>query len=72
MKGIACALSLFLLICGGACAADEFDKVQCSSDIPKVLIGQRPSNDRIGAIEGRQKDLSLKDLGSDEISIVSR
>jgi hypothetical protein len=68
MKGISCALSVFFLVCGGARAADEFDKVQCSSDISKVLIGQRPSNDRIAAIEGRHKDLSLKALGSDEIS----
>jgi hypothetical protein len=68
MKGIACALCLFFLVCGDARAADQFDKVQCGSDIPKVLTGQRPSNDRIVVIEGRHKDLSLKDLGSDEIS----
>jgi hypothetical protein len=68
MKGIACALFLFPLVCGDARAADQFDKVQCGSDIPKVLIGQRSSNDRVVAIEGRHKDLGLKVLGSDEIS----
>ncbi len=68
MKGIACALCLFFLVCGDACAADEFDKVQCGSDIPKVLIGQRSSNDRVVVIEDRHKDLRLKVLGSDEIS----
>jgi hypothetical protein len=68
MKGIACALCLFLSVSGGARAADQFDKVQCGSDIPKVLTGQRSSNDRVVAIEGRHKDLSLKNLGSDEIS----
>jgi hypothetical protein len=68
MKRIACVLCLFLLVCGDALAADEFDKVQCGSDIPKTLIGQRASNDRVVAIEGRHKDLRLKDLGGDEIS----
>jgi hypothetical protein len=68
MKGIACVLCLFFLVCGEARAADQFDKVQCGSDIPKVLTGQRPSNDRIVVIEGRHKDLRLKDIGTDEIS----
>jgi len=68
MKRIACALCLFFLVCGDAHTADQFDKVQCGLDIPKVLTGQRPSNDRVVVIEGRHKDLRLKDLGSDEIS----
>jgi hypothetical protein len=68
MKGIARVLCLFFLVCGDARAADEFDNVKCGSDIPKALIGQRSSNDRVVAIQGRHKDLGLKDLGGDEIS----
>jgi hypothetical protein len=68
MKGIACALCLVLLVCGSARAADGFDKVLCGSDIPKALIGQRSPNGKVVAIEGRHKDLSLKHLGSEEIS----
>jgi hypothetical protein len=68
MKAIACALCLFFLVCGHARAADEFDKVQCGSDIPKALTGQRSSNDGVVITEGRHKDLRLKNLGSDEIS----
>jgi hypothetical protein len=68
MKGIACILCLFFLVCGDARAEDEFDKVQCGSDIAKALIGQRSSNDRVVVTEGRHKDLRLKNLGGDEIS----
>jgi hypothetical protein len=68
MKAIACILCLFFLVCGDARAEDEFDKVQCGSDIPKALIGQRSSNDRVVVTEGRHKDLRLKNLGGDEIS----
>jgi hypothetical protein len=51
-----------------AARADQFAKVRCGSDIPKALVGQRASNERVVALEGRHKDLGLKDLGADEIS----
>jgi hypothetical protein len=61
-----CAIMLFCSF--GAARADQFDKVRCGSDIAKALIGQRASNERVVALEGRHKDLGLKDLGADEIS----
>lgn len=56
------------LACGQAAAADEFGKVKCGADIPKALIGQRSSNERIVVIEGRNRSLGLKHLGADETS----
>ncbi len=48
--------------------ADEFQKVRCDSDIPKALIGQRTSNERVVVLEKKYRALGLKDLGADEIS----
>jgi hypothetical protein len=63
---------LFLLavfgVCGHSAIADEFQKVRCDSDVPKALIGQRSSNQRIVVQEEKYRALGLKHLGADEIS----
>ncbi len=61
--------SLMLLLAGRlAYAADGFEGVRCGADIPKALAGHRMSNEPVVAIEGRHKDLGLKDLGASEVS----
>jgi len=61
--------AIVLLACGNvARASDGFGAVRCGSDIPKALIGQRMSNERVVVIEERHKALGLKDLGGSEIS----
>ena len=52
--------------CSHAYARDGFEKVRCNTDIAKALVGQRGSNEPVMAIEGRHKDLDLKDLGADD------
>lgn len=61
---------LFLLLFVGSkgWAADEFQGLKCGADIPKFLIGKRSSNERVGAVQERHKDLGLRDLGGSEIS----
>jgi hypothetical protein len=61
-------LFLLLVVCGKAWALDEFEGTKCGADIPKSLVGKRGSNERAGVLEGRHKDLGLKDLGGTEIS----
>ncbi len=61
-------VTLFLFCGNASCASDGFGAVRCGSDIPKALIGQTMSNERVVVIEGRHKDLGLKDLGGSEIS----
>jgi hypothetical protein len=63
-------LSITLLfLCGTASGAtDGFGAVRCGSDIPQALIGRTLSNERVGVIEARHKDLGLKDIGGEEIS----
>ena len=68
MKKIACLLASIYFGFGQAAIADQFQKVQCGADIPKALIGQRSSNERIVTLEGRNRRLGLKHLGADEIS----
>lgn len=70
MRHIICVLFLVGLIglIAGKARADEFRNVQCGAPIPKALIGQRTSDERVVAIENRYKALGLKDLGADEIS----
>jgi hypothetical protein len=68
MKKIACMLASIYFACGQAAIADEFQKVQCGSDIPKALIGRRSSNERIVVLENRNRKLGLKHLGADETS----
>jgi hypothetical protein len=61
--------AVLLLACGNvARASDGFGAVRCGSDIPKALIGQKMSNETVVAIEGRHKDLGLKDLGGSDVS----
>jgi len=68
MLKIQVLLLVALLVCCKAYALDEFDGVKCGSDIPKALVGKRASNGRVVVIEGRHKELGLKDLGGIEIS----
>jgi hypothetical protein len=66
-KTVCCALVL-LLASVEAQALDGFEKVQCGSDIPKALIGQRTSAEPVAAIESRHAALGLKNLGGSEVS----
>lgn len=60
---------VFPLFCGSnICAADGFDSVRCGSDVRKALLGRTMRNEKIVNIEGRHKDLRLKDLWGEEIS----
>ena len=66
MKKIVGILILALMGCSHAYARDGFEKVRCNGDIAKALVGQRGSNEPVVAIEGRHKDLDLKDLGASD------
>lgn len=68
MKTFACVLAAILSATAHAAIADEFQKVKCGEDIPKAMIGQRSSNERIVVTEKKYQALSLKHLGADEIS----
>jgi hypothetical protein len=68
VKKLACLLASISLASGPIARADEFQKVQCGSDIPKALIGQHTSNERVVVLEKKYRALALKDLGADEIS----
>ncbi len=56
------------LVCGQACALDQFAGIKCGADLPKSLVGKRDSNERVAVLEQRHKDLGLKNLGGAEIS----
>ena len=68
MKILSCMLTCIFLPWAQSAIADEFQKVRCDSDIPKALIGQRSSNERVVVTERKYRALGLKDLGADEIS----
>jgi hypothetical protein len=68
VKKLTCMLALISFAWGQIAIADEFQKVRCDSDIPKALIGQRTSNERVVVLEKKYRALGLKDLGADEIS----
>jgi hypothetical protein len=68
VKKLACILACFYFAWGQIAIADEFQKVQCGSDIPKAMIGQRSSNEPIVKTEKKYRALGLKHLGADEIS----
>lgn len=55
-------------VCGQAAVADEFRNVKCWSDIPKALINQRASNEKVIATEARYPALNLKHLGASKVS----
>lgn len=61
-------LFLLTVVCGKAWALDEFAGIKCGVDIPKTLLGKRSSNEPVGVLEERHKDLGLKNLGGTEIS----
>lgn len=65
---LACMLVFIWLACGQIAVADEFQKLQCDSDIAKALVGKRTSNEPVVVLEKRYRALGLKDLGADEIS----
>src|SRR5262249_31382964 len=69
-KRFSYTLFVFLpLFCAsGAFASDGFSKVRCGSDIPRALIGQTMTNERVVVTEKRHKDIGLADLGGTEIS----
>jgi len=67
--------SISMLLCGtilfageAYCGSDGFKNIKCGSDIPKGLVGQVIPDEPVAVIEGRHKDLGLKDLGGSEIS----
>ena len=68
MKKLSFILTCIYLAWSQIAIADEFQKVQCDSDIPKALIGQRSSNERVAVLEKKYHALGLKDLGADQIS----
>jgi len=68
VKNWAWLLAFVLVASSGAAMADEFQKVQCGSDVPKAMIGQRSSNGTVMATEKKYGTLGLKDLGGDTIS----
>ena len=69
MKNTICILLFSFFFNGWPCYAhDGFETVQCKADIPKALLGQIMSNERVVAIEERHRALGLKDLGGTEIS----
>lgn len=61
-------ISVYLASAQLSFAADEFRNVKCGAEIPKAMIGQRTTNERIVVIEKRYPALGLKHLGADEIS----
>src|SRR5690348_4455545 len=68
MRTFVCLLAAIYFVGGQAAIADQFQKVECGGDIPKALIGQRSANERIVALEERNRKLGLKHLGADEVS----
>src|SRR5580765_6424079 len=68
MRKLACLLASVWFACGTPALADEFKNVKCGADIPKAMIGQRSSNERIVVTEGKYRSLGLKHLGADETS----
>jgi hypothetical protein len=68
MKKLVWLLAAVWFMCGQAAVADEFRNVKCWSDVPKALIGQRSSNERVVTTEAQYPALNLKHLGSDKLS----
>ena len=68
MKTFACALVVVFLGIGHAAIADEFQNVKCGGDIPKAMIGQHSTNERIVVSKKKYAAIGLKHLGADEIS----
>src|SRR5215813_8473436 len=60
--------ALFLLTATAAQASDGFEAVKCGGDVRAALLAKKMSDEPVVASEKRHADLSLKDLGGDEIS----
>jgi hypothetical protein len=68
-RNVVTLLLVVSLFCwNNICDADGFDSVRCGSNVREALVGQKMSNERIGVLEERHKNLGLKDLGASEIS----
>jgi hypothetical protein len=65
---IVASIALAVWFSGVVYASDQFSNVKPGADIPKALIGRSVSNETLDAIEGRHKDIGLKNLGGTEIS----
>lgn len=57
-----------MLLAGAAHAKDGFESVKCGADVRSALLGRHMSDEPVVQIENRHSDLSLKDLGGDEIT----
>lgn len=68
MKKLAWLLLSICLVSGHAARADQFAKLRCDADIPKAMIGQKPTNQRNVVLEKKYSALGLKVLGGYEIS----
>ena len=68
MTRFAYLLATIVFATARAASADEFQNVKCGGDIPKAMIGQRSTNERIVVSEKKYQALGLKHLGADEIS----
>jgi hypothetical protein len=68
VKKFACILIAIYLAGVQTSFADEFQNLQCGSDIAKAMIGKRSSNGPVVELEKKYRALGLKDLGGDEIS----
>lgn len=66
VEAVAALLITTAAVCSQAHARDGFEKVRCNGDVARALIGQRGSNEPVVAIEGRHKDLKLKDVGASD------
>jgi len=68
VKRLAFIPAAICFACGQTAFADEFQNLQCGSDIPKAMIGKRSSNGPVAELEKKYRALNLKNLGGDEIS----
>jgi hypothetical protein len=68
MTKLACLLAAIYFVTGQFAFADEFQNLQCGTEIPKALIGKRSSNEPVVQTEKQYRALGLKGLGGDEIS----
>jgi hypothetical protein len=68
VKKLAFILAAICFACGQVAFADEFQNLQCGSDIPQAMIGKRSSNGPVAELEKKYRALGLKGLGGDEIS----
>jgi hypothetical protein len=68
MTKSACLLAAIFLVWAHTAFADEFQNLQCGTDIPKAMIGKRSSNEPVVQTEKKYRALGLKGLGGDEIS----